>query len=74
MDATTNHSTIRRSLADLAAAEAILMKEANRLMRAALMALALLPALVTDVGAVQFGLPSAVVPSSLGLNTHWNNC
>ena len=58
---------------DLAATEAILMKEA-KLMRAALMALALLPALVTDVGAVQFGLPSAVVPSSLGLNTHWNIC
>ena len=42
-------------------------------MRAALMALALLPALVADVGAVQFGLPSPVVPNGLGINTHWNN-
>ena len=25
-----------------------------------------------DVAAIQFGLPSAVVPSGLGLNTHWN--
>ena len=72
VDATASQSTIRRSLGDLPAAETLLMKEVN-FMRAALMALALLPALVADVGAVQFGLPSPVVPNGLGMNTHWNN-
>ena len=72
VDATRGQSTIRRPLGDLPATEALLVKVA-KFMRAALMAMALLPALVADVGAVQFGLPSAVVPSGLGLETPWNN-